>query len=145
MIIICFQISLLALVVAPTFRLAGLSLLLQSGADPFLRVGITSMSLDGHDDFGTILGLGQSATSLSRMLAPFIAGVAQTYLSDQDGPAIIGFTAALLGLIWSYFVGMRRGFWRWGTRKVHSDINNGSMGINGGDHQPLINDIKKVE
>jgi len=88
--------------VAPSFQLASLSMLVQSAADPFLRVGITSMSLEGHDDSGTILGLGQTATSLSRMLAPFVAGIAQTV--SEDGPAVIGTIAALFGFIGSYMV-----------------------------------------
>jgi len=77
-------------------------MLFQSAADPFLRVGITSMSLEGHADPGTILGLGQTATSLSRMLAPFMAGLSQA--ASNDGPNVIGALSSFIGLVGLYFL-----------------------------------------
>ncbi len=115
-------------------------------------------SLDGHNDYGTILGLGQTATSLSRMLAPFVAGISQKYISD-DGPAIMGTICGVIGLIWSYLVGIGTGkkklynssersrsslfkFWQWG-RKIQSDT------LMTNDDQPLLinemNSNKKVQ
>jgi len=70
---------------------------MQSAVDPFLRVGITALSLDSNEDTGAILGLGQTATSLSRMLAPVTAGAVQT-LYGTDGPNFVGAASAYLGL-----------------------------------------------
>jgi hypothetical protein len=60
------------------------------------------MSLEGHADPGTILGLGQTATSSSRMIAPLVAGLSQS-LSD-DGPNAVGAVAAFMALLGSYLI-----------------------------------------
>jgi len=71
--------------------------MLLSASNAFLRVGITSLSLIDEKDHGAILGLGQTATSLSRMLAPLMAGIAQQGFSE-DGPAIIAAASSLFGV-----------------------------------------------
>lgn len=48
------------------------------------------------------MGLGQTATSLARMLAPAMAGLAQTY--SDDGPALLGAVAAFLGIFCTIFM-----------------------------------------
>ena len=52
--------------------------MLMSAVNPFQRVGIVALSLNDTEDPGAILGLGQTATSLARMLGPAAAGLAQT-------------------------------------------------------------------
>ena len=72
--------------------------MLLSASNPFMRVGITSLSVGAAGEHGAILGLGQTASSLARMLAPLMAGVAQQGISD-DGPALIGALAAVVGTL----------------------------------------------
>ncbi|CAG7834522.1 unnamed protein product [Allacma fusca] len=99
---IVHMIALFGLFLAPSFELAGLCLVLVSAVNPFQRVGITALSLTSTEDPGAILGLGQTATSLARMLAPVMAGAAQT-ISD-DGPALLGSFSALVAIICTIFL-----------------------------------------
>ena len=93
------QISLVGLFLAPSFSLAGLFLVLVSAVNPFQRVGIAALSLVGTEDPGAVLGLGQTATSLARMLAPTMSGLAQTF--SDDGPALLGAITAFAGIIFT--------------------------------------------
>jgi len=79
--------------------MAGLALMLLSATNPFMRVGITSLSLgESNEDHGAILGLGQTSSSLARMFAPLAAGLAQQGFAE-DGPALFGAIAAFLGAL----------------------------------------------
>lgn len=73
-------------------------LISDSALNTFLRVGVTTVSLDGHEnEIGTILGLGQSATSVARMVSPTLAGIA--FEVSPDGPFLVAAISAVLGII----------------------------------------------
>lgn len=80
------------------YWLASAMLVSVSALNPFLRVGITAVSLENHqNDVGAILGLGQSATSLARMISPTAAGI--SFGMSSDGPFLLAAISAVLGII----------------------------------------------
>ncbi|ODM98667.1 Major facilitator superfamily domain-containing protein 9 [Orchesella cincta] len=81
-----------------SYWLAGTMLVIVSALNPFLRVGITAVSLEGHhSDIGTILGFSQSATSMARMISPTAAGLALSM--STDGPFLLAAVSSICGII----------------------------------------------
>lgn len=92
------QAVLLTLYYSTSYYLAATMLVAVSALNPFLRVGITALSLEGHhEDLGTILGLSQSATSLARMISPTAAGLALS--ASNDGPFLLAAISSVCGII----------------------------------------------
>ncbi|CAL8111458.1 unnamed protein product [Orchesella dallaii] len=81
-----------------SYWLAGTMLVIVSALNPFLRVGITAVSLEGHhSDIGTILGFSQSATSMARMISPTAAGIALSM--STDGPFLLAAVSSICGIV----------------------------------------------
>ncbi|XP_022252012.1 major facilitator superfamily domain-containing protein 9-like isoform X2 [Limulus polyphemus] len=92
-------LSLVGLTYAPTTLILMCCLVPLCISNAVGRVSITKITVDRchKDEIGAVVGLGQSITSLARMLSPLVAGVAQSI--SIHGPGVSGAGSAAVGAV----------------------------------------------
>lgn len=97
-------IALLGLTVCPGVVLLVVCLTILCLSTSFLRVCLTKAlaSRCSKDKFGAVFGLGQSTTSVARMLAPLAGGLAMEM--GSYGPSLVGTVTSGFGLMLAVFL-----------------------------------------
>ncbi|BFZ09265.1 hypothetical protein BsWGS_12304 [Bradybaena similaris] len=92
-------VTLLCLALSTSIYLIIFFLTILSFATSLSRVAGTTLTVSrsGNSTIGSIMGLNQSVMSVARMIAPFLAGVAQEF--SVDGTSLLSVTAATFSVI----------------------------------------------